>query len=203
MSPDERKVKKAAYDRERRARLKDEIAAKKREYYLRNKDRENERVAKWCEENKARSLEIKRAWQERNRTEPAPRTRMSEAEYRARAVARVARWREANPDKYRAQLGRAGYRPRTPAQKAMHAAYQSLRERGMRHARPAWANQAEIRRIYLQAQAEGKHVDHVIPLRHPQVCGLHVPANLRPLPPSENCRKGNRIDLEALNAHQH
>lgn len=34
-------------------------------------------------------------------------------------------------------------------------------------------------------------VDHVVPLVHPIVCGLHVPWNLRIIPLADNVRKSN------------
>jgi hypothetical protein len=37
------------------------------------------------------------------------------------------------------------------------------------------------------------HVDHVIPLRHPLVCGLHAHTNLRVVPALVNLKKGNRM----------
>ena len=35
-------------------------------------------------------------------------------------------------------------------------------------------------------------VDHIVPLKNPIVCGLHVESNLQVIPELENIRKGNR-----------
>lgn len=50
----------------------------------------------------------------------------------------------------------------------------------------------EIVDIYVN-KPEGFHVDHIIPLHHPDVCGLHVPWNLQYLPAEENIKKSNKF----------
>ena len=54
-----------------------------------------------------------------------------------------------------------------------------------------------IRKIYEKARYLTKTtgikyvVDHIIPIKHPQVCGLHVENNLRVITENENARKHN------------
>jgi hypothetical protein len=60
-----------------------------------------------------------------------------------------------------------------------------------------WADFKAIRDVYREADrltvqtGVKHHVDHIIPLTHPRVCGLHVADNLRPIPAGPNMSKNN------------
>lgn len=64
-------------------------------------------------------------------------------------------------------------------------------------ATPPWACFHAIREVYREAdrltRATGvaHQVDHIVPLNHPRVCGLHVAANLRAIPAGPNMAKSN------------
>ena len=62
---------------------------------------------------------------------------------------------------------------------------------------PSWAIHEDIEKVYAKAARLGLEVDHIIPLRGKEVCGLHVEDNLRLLTKLENQRKGNRFDQES------
>lgn len=59
-------------------------------------------------------------------------------------------------------------------------------------ATPSWVNKKELEEIYLNCPV-GFEVDHIIPLRGKNVCGLHVPWNLQYLTKAENLKKSNKV----------
>ena len=64
-------------------------------------------------------------------------------------------------------------------------------------ATPPWADMCDIRKVYKEARRlsliTGRIyvVDHVVPLNHPRVCGLHIALNLQVIPKEHNEVKGN------------
>lgn len=89
----------------------------------------------------------------------------------------------------RAKLKAREWRKRNPAHRnALKRKY--VADKGQRT--PRWADTKAIVEIYKNCPP-GHHVDHIVPLRAKNACGLHVPHNLQYLPALENMRKNNRL----------
>ncbi len=103
---------------------------------------------------------------------------------------RQSKWRVSNEDKIRQ------YRKDNAGVYAFHAAN---RRKKIKLATPPWADMEAIKAFYLEAQRLTNltgiphEVDHIIPLIHDHVCGLHCEINLQILTKSENCKKHNKF----------
>jgi len=75
----------------------------------------------------------------------------------------------------------------------IQAACSAYRARKL-NATPKWLSRehkGQIKQLYKNCPL-GYEVDHIIPLKHPSICGLHVPWNLQYLTFRDNRIKGNR-----------
>lgn len=101
-------------------------------------------------------------------------------------------WAKKNPGLERIYSQRC--RRKAPEKRAAKTA---LRNALKKKATPPWADLQAIQRIYKKAADLSKktgvkfHVDHLVPLAHPLVCGLHCEANLHVLPGALNVAKSN------------
>jgi len=73
------------------------------------------------------------------------------------------------------------------------------RKKHIRHATPPWADMDAIAAIYTKARQMTEEtgiqyeVDHIIPLRGKNVCGLHIAENLQIITKYENASKHNKF----------
>ncbi len=157
-----------------------------------------EKQKRWRENNPERAKAVLAAFRERHRArlrvENAARMRDARKADPAKHAASNHRYRQANPEKVNAGE-RARYR-KNPGPKLAKTKLYAARKI---QATPKWADLAAITEIYklaaLVTEATGVQydVDHIIPLRHPRVCGLHVEANLQLLTARENRSKRNKF----------
>jgi len=91
----------------------------------------------------------------------------------------------------------------TSEAKALHAVIQRKRNARIRAATPTWLTpeqRQQLAHTYWLAKdatrvtGEPYHVDHLVPLRGRNVCGLHVPWNIRVVPADVNLRKHTALE---------
>jgi hypothetical protein len=108
------------------------------------------------------------------------------------------KYRRENPEKTR-QMNLNSMAKRKP----QRAAYERARQAKKINATPAWVTREDLQQInaiYAAAKKTGLlagfdcHVDHIVPLAGKNVCGLHVPWNLRIVSRSYNSKKKNNLD---------
>ena len=111
----------------------------------------------------------------------------------SRVRSRQAVWREQNKDK--AAIYTRKYNSANPDKRVANC---NARRARLLHAAPVWADATAVRAKYVEAQQQTKstgvkhHVDHIVPLKHPLVCGLHVEHNLQVISAVANQKKNNR-----------
>jgi hypothetical protein len=135
-----------------------------------------------------------KAWKQANRDIERAIDRRSRERNLEKRYARTRRWHAKNKDRVaaRRKLWAAENKDVIFANNAKRRALELW-------ALPVWVDQQEVRKIYraaaLMSAVTGVkyHVDHIVPLKSPHVCGLHWEGNLQVIPAIDNMKKHNRL----------
>jgi hypothetical protein len=116
-------------------------------------------------------------------------------------IAASREWRLENPDRARVLFNKSKKKSRA-MDISKKLAENALRVDYIKRATPSWANKFFIAEAYHLAKVREKvvggkwHVDHIIPLRGKNVCGLHVENNLQVIPASVNLKKHAKFSVK-------
>lgn len=147
-----------------------------KQYHKDNREKILARAKKWYLENKDRKIAYDIAYNTKNRTK---KNEQSLAWIKNNYSRRV----EIRKTSYHKNKGRA-------------FANAAARRARLANAYPKWLTKEQkkqLAQIYIN-RPKGYHVDHIIPLKGKNVCGLHVPWNLQYLEARANFSKGNKCE---------
>lgn len=172
--------RKRQMDRDYAAANRESARTKTRLWTLANPERKKETDRRYYETNREQIREQSATYRARNRKTIQAKKRAYQQENREELLARQKAWKQANKGKVLANV--------------------AFRKARKKQATPPWLTKGprrEMRDLYETAELfrsqlnEDFHVDHIVPINHPLVCGLHVPWNLQILTATDNLQKGN------------
>ena len=160
------------------------LAANNQKWYRANREKADQRHQKWHDDHPGSRAAFVRE------------SRLKHLEKR-REEGRLAqeRRRKENPERER-EIYKRAYR-NNPKRVLLNNIVRSKR---VRQATPSWADLDAIR-SFAAACPPGLHVDHIVPIKGKNVCGLHVLWNLQYLTSAENLTKGNRLSSQIIFHH--
>lgn len=179
-------------------RNKERVLRRCAEYREQNKDRIKSYLAQWYVDNRDHVLSRCKEYNERPEVKQRERERQAKryAENRDAIQASRKLFYASNPEALeRWQRYAKQY---YSEHKAEYLERRNLRVAAELRAFPSWANRKVILSFYKAAKRKTletgvKHVvDHIVPLRGRNVCGLHVETNLQVIPEIDNLRKFNK-----------
>lgn len=177
-----------------RQKNEEKCAEQKRKYREANKEKVNAAIKLWREANPDYGKAIAARWREENPERYKASKKASYEKHREKRIAEAKEYAEKNREKVL-----AGHRAKYRRHQDRYIAYAHDRRARELRAMPAW--DAELTDLTLREAADlakrrkaisgvNWHVDHIVPLKGKNVCGLHVWNNIQLLTEAENRRKG-------------
>ena len=155
----------------------------------------NKQTQEYYNNNHAKCRDQQREYRKHNPDKISERNKNTYNKNAAAIIEKNKKWAQENKDKTREY--KEDYRKRNPAKSR---ALLAKRRANKLSATPEWLTKEhhdqilskyEERTRLTQETGIEHHVDHIVPLRGKNICGLHVPWNLQVLTATENMKKSN------------
>lgn len=185
-----------AADKRRYARSRETVLARQKQYRQLNADKVKAYMQTYYLDNKDRILRLTKEYQSR------PERKLADSERQARRYAERRDEIRKNQNALRdtpdgRKKAREQYRKHYERNTLKYIVKGGERRATRVKATPAWYKRGDAAPFYALARELTEKtgiqhvVDHIIPLRGKNVCGLHVKENLQVIPAKENLRKHN------------
>lgn len=152
---------------------------KNKKYVQENREKVNKSKREWKSKNKESTKLSFKKWYEKNTKDENGYYSVKKEEIKERRKIASSKYIKKNREKLTAK--------------------EAMRRASKIQATPEWCECEKIEILYKKCKELSKltglkyHVDHIIPLNHSKVCGLHVWENLQILEESLNFKKNNKL----------
>lgn len=192
---EEEKLK--AYKKQWYLKNKENILAKAKKEYEKNKESKKEYSKEYYKNNKTKVNEANKKWALNNKDKTKQYVKNSIIKNKDKYAETSKKWREANKEKHSIQ--KLEWRKNNKDKVNYHL---SKRRSLQLNATPLWLNEFDefvIAEAFDLSFKRAKlhniqwHVDHIIPLRAKEACGLHCANNIQVIPQRLNNIKSNKM----------